>query len=155
MFWLCQAHREKRSIIWGLYNWNGWDTWGAEGPCLYPSSGLQVSSLLLTVASPAFCVVVECDMNNISCFTSKCQQAGGILSLPWPTLCSTVLQAWSWVRSSSIIPLSQHEHGATYSAFKNYLQGTVFTIWLWVSAFPRCAYILFFCQMSIFSSRKV
>ena len=46
----------------------------------------RASSLPLTVVSPACHIVVRYDMNNISCFTSKHQEAGRVLSLSWPTL---------------------------------------------------------------------
>jgi len=61
------------------------ETWGADGltamlaPLIWTT---RVSSLSLTVVSPTCHMVVECDMNSISCFISKHQEAGGVLSFP-------------------------------------------------------------------------
>lgn len=85
------------------------DTWSAEGlttmlaPIIWT---IRVSSLLLTVASHACHIVVEGDMKNISCFTIKYQEAGGVLSLPWPTLhyCPPGLELGQVLLHGSSIP---------------------------------------------------
>lgn len=71
--------------------------------------------------------------------TKKLEESSPSLDPP----CTIVLLAWSWVRSFSMGAPSQHEHGTTYSAFKNDLEGAVFTVWpLSCSLFPLCIHTI-------------
>lgn len=119
------AQTEEQSIIWGPYNWNGQDRW---------TSGVQKDWPLC--------------LDHTRFFLGP---SWGFSSV-WHEQ-HLLLLVRSSIRFFWLGAPSQNECGATSLPFKNYLQGTVFTVWPRVT--QPCAHILFFCQENgNFSSPK-